>query len=409
MKILIHRGASEIGGSCIELMHNGKSILLDYGRPLDANAPIVPHSLLPERISAIIASHLHQDHIGMADSLAVPVYIGTQALAMLREAAVWVSHTPALDNAVAYQPLKAFEVAGFRITPYPVDHSAFDSYAFLIEAGGKRVFYSGDFRDSGYTAYKTERLFVQPPQDIDLLLMEGTTIGSVINSAGFATHGNTKEADLIDMICTTVKPAGCTVEDNAGMVLFAASSQNIDRLVTAYKAANKLGRKFVIDAYAYSMLKATGVKSIQSALANMLVYIPQYQRVKIKNEQLFDKLCPRKQRIFIEELAQSPEKYLILYRNAHIYDFSVDMLKNAIVLYSQWSGYLTGDSHIERFVQQHGLPLRHVHTSGHADIATLQRLAQALKPKVLVPVHSEYPELYSEYFENVKVVSEINL
>ena len=41
------------------------------------------------------------------------------------------------------------EIGPFRITPQLVDHSAFDAYALLVEADGKRVYYSGDFRAHG--------------------------------------------------------------------------------------------------------------------------------------------------------------------------------------------------------------------------------------------------------------------
>ena len=34
----------------------------------------------------------------------------------------------------------------FTVTPYLVDHSAFDSYAVLVEVAGRRLFYSGDVR-----------------------------------------------------------------------------------------------------------------------------------------------------------------------------------------------------------------------------------------------------------------------
>ncbi|MFC7483088.1 hypothetical protein ACFQX7_28070 [Luedemannella flava] len=34
MRVRIHRGAREIGGSCVELQAAGESILLDLGRPL---------------------------------------------------------------------------------------------------------------------------------------------------------------------------------------------------------------------------------------------------------------------------------------------------------------------------------------------------------------------------------------
>ena len=35
MRVRIHRGAHEIGGSCVEIEHHGKRIVLDVGRPLD--------------------------------------------------------------------------------------------------------------------------------------------------------------------------------------------------------------------------------------------------------------------------------------------------------------------------------------------------------------------------------------
>ena len=36
MRIRIHRGTKEIGGTCIEIEAQGKSIALDVGLPLDA-------------------------------------------------------------------------------------------------------------------------------------------------------------------------------------------------------------------------------------------------------------------------------------------------------------------------------------------------------------------------------------
>lgn len=37
-------------------------------------------------------------------------------------------------------------VDDIRITPYTVDHAAYDACAFLIEAEGRRILYSGDIR-----------------------------------------------------------------------------------------------------------------------------------------------------------------------------------------------------------------------------------------------------------------------
>ena len=69
-----------------------------------------------------------------------------------------------------------------------MDHSAFDAYALLVEADGKRVYYSGDFRGHGRKAALFEGMVRNPPGNIDVLLMEGTTIGRTGSEEGFATE-----------------------------------------------------------------------------------------------------------------------------------------------------------------------------------------------------------------------------
>jgi mRNA degradation ribonuclease J1/J2 len=55
-----------------------------------------------------------------------------------------------------------FRIGAFSVTPYLMDHSAFDSYGFLVCGGGKSVFYSGDFRGHGRKAGLLDRLVKSP-------------------------------------------------------------------------------------------------------------------------------------------------------------------------------------------------------------------------------------------------------
>ncbi len=41
-------------------------------------------------------------------------------------------------------------IKDITITPYIVDHSAYNSFMFLIEADGKRILHTGDYRNHGY-------------------------------------------------------------------------------------------------------------------------------------------------------------------------------------------------------------------------------------------------------------------
>ena len=88
------------------------------------------------------------------------------------------------------------------------------------------------------------------PGGIDVLLMEGTTIGRAGTSEGFATEN--------DLEREFVRAFGAT----KGLHFVWTSSQNIDRLVTIFRAAKRTGRVLLIDLYTAVVLEATGRDTI---------------------------------------------------------------------------------------------------------------------------------------------------
>jgi ribonuclease J len=149
MKVTIHKGSHEIGGTCIQLSSGKTSILLDAGLPLGADSKPVDLSHLS--VDALLVSHPHQDHFGLMASLpsSTPVFIGKLARSLIDAPLVFRGkdrYALEFHDFKAWQP---FTIGDFTITPYLVDHSAADAYAFLIEAEGKRLFYSGDLRSHG--------------------------------------------------------------------------------------------------------------------------------------------------------------------------------------------------------------------------------------------------------------------
>ena len=100
MKVRIHRGTEQIGGTCIEVESSGSRIVLDVGLPLDA--PDDDHErLLPdvpgfrdadESLLGVVISHPHQDHFGLAKHVGsgVQVYVGEAAHNILTAASHYV-------------------------------------------------------------------------------------------------------------------------------------------------------------------------------------------------------------------------------------------------------------------------------------------------------------------------------
>lgn len=191
------------------------------------------------------------------------------------------------------------------------------------------------------------------------------------------------------------------------MVLVWSSGQNIDRLVTAFKACKRTGRKFVIDMYTAEILRATGNSKLpQGSWPGIKVFLPESQKNQIKRHRLYEVANSYKaSRIYPEELAEAPGNFVMLFRPSMTRDLEqAGCLKGAHVIYSLWPGYLKQERQrpFLEWLERHKIPLTHCHTSGHASITDLKKFAKAVAPKILVPIHSFETKRFKEFFDNVE-------
>lgn len=291
---------------------------------------------------------------------------------------------------------KTFDLGPFRITPYLIDHSAYDAYSILIEADGKRLFYSGDFRMHGRKAKLTQKLMASPPEKIDVLLLEGSTLGRVGYEESFPD-----EAEIEDTLAAVF-------EDATGLTLVHTSAQNIDRVVSIFRACKKTGKTLVIDLYTAVVLEATGNKNIpQSDWPEMALYVPEKQRIQIKQNQWFALLKKHlKNRIYIGNLQSIANKSVLLFRPLHMQDLeNGGLLDDALYIFSQWEGYWEQDSnsYLRDWLNKYTVPKVSIHTSGHASPSDLKRFAVALAPERIVPIHTFRPEKYHDLFDSVEM------
>lgn len=408
MKACIHRGATQIGGSCVELEHEGQRLLIDLGLPLDAEDASeirVPVSLnlevgqLGESSQlTVVLSHPHMDHYGLMQHLPIGTQVctGQAARSIIRAATPFTGQPVVSLDGPNLIDRETLEIGSFKVTPFLVDHSAYDAYSLLIEAGGRRVFYSGDFRGHGRKAALFEKMLQQPPTPIHALLMEGTSIGRP-DSEDFLYP---TEHMLEEQMTIAFK-------ETTGLAIVHTSAQNIDRVVTMFRAARKTGRVLVIDLYTAAILEATGNENLpQSSWDGVALYVPQRQRIQIKKGGWFDLLERHKsRRIYAETIAKNPEKYTLLFRPLHMKDLSdAGCLAGSGFIYSQWQGYWDSGSYdkVKEWLSLHGIPLHNIHTSGHADPTSLKRFVGALAPDRLVPIHSFHPEKFTWLYPEVE-------
>ena len=126
-------------------------ILIDIGLPLDSKASEDNLNLynpsIEGNIDAVFISHYHLDHYGLLPLLdeSIPVYVSEGTKNIFGINAIFL-HQKEMKNLNVIKPLNEIRIKDISIIPYTVDHSAYDAMAFLIEAEGKRILYSGDIR-----------------------------------------------------------------------------------------------------------------------------------------------------------------------------------------------------------------------------------------------------------------------
>jgi ribonuclease J len=424
VKLIIHRGSKEIGGSCVEVSAGETRAIIDLGMPLvdackkpfnskalggKSIKELVDGHVLPavsglydgekSGINAIILSHAHQDHYGFLRYINpdIPVYMSMGAKILIEISDLFIPTKANLRNVVPFEMWHPFNIGDLTITPYLVDHSAFDAAAFLIESDGKKMFYSGDLRGHGRKKVLFDKLLSSPPGDIDYLLLEGSMLG---RENGQYQDEKAVEERMVNLF---------RKKDNIAFVF--CSSQNIDRLVSIYRAVKRSGSLLVIDLYTAYIL---------DRLSTISKHLPQFDwdEVRVKYFQSHAKVLVdsnqkellykyRKAKIEIEDIDKNKKNIVMLMRDNSIFRACLRKLTNlegALAIYSMWDGYVTDK--FRDILAERGISYEHVHTSGHAVVSDLQRLADAINPGCIIPIHTFNPQNYPSLFRNVRLVAD---
>jgi ribonuclease J len=419
MRFKIHRGTKEIGGSCVEVRTESTRILLDFGMPLvekdgkefdfgkyktSKPTELVEKGVLPNiegfydssknLIDGVIISHPHQDHYGLANFINddVQYYLGEATHKIIELNNLFTPQEIHLKNTNYFEKETTFKIGNISITPYWADHSAFDAYSFLVEADGKSLFYSGDFRSHGRKAKAFYWFTHNAPQNVDYLLLEGTTISR--NNKPFKTEPEI-ENELIEVF-----------KQQGKINLIYTSGQNIDRLTSIYRACKRTGKIFVVDVYVAKVLKElskyAGIPYPSENFENLKVMFPFFTSRRLKNEGNEKILYEfKKFKITKEEISNQSEKIVMIVRPSMQKDLeNIHRIEGGNFIYSMWEGYLqkSGTMKFVDYLTNRKFTLHKIHTSGHADTKTLKKMVEAIKPKNIVPIHTFEGDKYKDIF-----------
>lgn len=405
MKLIIHRGTQHIGGSCVELSKERTRIIFDIGQMLPSiedgthviktEPPIIEGLYKDDKksVDAIFVSHGHWDHIGLIEEVhpSIPIFIGEQALNIVNMTARFTGGQSIINPANLLVSGKEIKMGDIWITPYLVDHSGFDAYAFIIKADGKCIVYTGDFRDHGRKKLATNYFTSHIPKGIDALLVEGTMMSRL--------------GERIETENWIEDQAYHFMKRRNTPIFVVQSSTNIDRLVGMYKAAKKSGRIFVIDIFTAHILSQLGSSIPKPGqFHDIRVFYPFNLTKRMFNRRDGESLLKRFSHHLIsrKELGERNDYCMIIRGSMHSDLQHIRNLQNAGVIYSMWRGYKKDNQmkSLLKDMKQREMEIIDLHTSGHASVKTIKSIIQRSEPKKLIPIHTEKPGQFSEEYKD---------
>lgn len=334
MQIRVLKGTRQIGGVFTEITSEKARIIIDFGEDLDGIKRLENIVGLTTGVPAydgVIITHNHQDHMGRIDDVLPQIDVYMSDLSrQIYERVFCFSKTKGniSRKTINIKDGKTFRIKDIKITPYIVDHSAYNSFMILVEANGKRILHTGDFRNHGYKGKLLEST-LRKIGKVDVVITEGTTLSrKQIKSK--------TEDELVNEISEATK--------NYNQVLMLMSTTNIDRVTTMQKVANRTGKIVIHDIVLSNVLQLV-TQCIPNALNNKNVYVflPANNYIKKDLPEYKQYIEPYQEKINVTG-KKLHEDFIMNVRVSMLRDIErlkniSKVLNNACVVYSMWDGY----------------------------------------------------------------------
>ena len=385
MNIIIHRGTHQIGGSAIEISTASTRIILDFGNELSLDEKYTPINLDIEGVTkglpdcnGIVISHYHMDHLGQLTSALpeIPLYMGelSKEVAMISAEYQDKNLYLRLLGANTFRGGEAFTIGDIRIRPLVIDHSAADSYMFVIEAEGKHVLYTGDFRMHGLRHHILDQLVNTYIGEVDVLITEGTSLSRDADKY-------ISEAAVLDDISSYIQ--------DGKYVFVMCSSTNIDRIMGIWQNM-PTDKVLICDAYQ---------KRILDTVINNVYYESSLYR-RHDSPLVLNKGSYLKYYMdhgFVS-LVRGTENFI-----SQIKEFPKDDVR---IIYSMWTGYIEENLALKTLLETY--PTYICHASGHVSKDDLIKFIELVNPDAIIPVHTDNPERLEELVphRNVYIVND---
>ena len=393
----------QIGGCITEIATTHSRIFIDMGDNLpglEVQLTDVQKQAFVENLcnhnkrthEAVIYTHGHFDHVGMLEYVPASMdqYMsqGTQDILLLKEEVLLtglelegrngdenrfrmqrIRDCKTWQRPPRYHKPQSWQIGDIKITPLFVSHSIFDAHMLLIEAEGKRILHTGDYRGHGYISKGLFPTLQRYIKQVDVLITEGTLLNQEQEASTEWILSQRMEAKMKEF----------------KYVFVLASATDIERLMTIENAARKANRFFVT----YSLLldkTLTYFQSLKDGQTKKLFNTKRYKLSPSKPDRKRLKDMQDKGFAMVVGAAHSERVENIL----QFFD-----PEETLFIYSAWDGYYQLPEQIEAnpgYRQMRSLfkNVVDIHTSGHADRNTIEKVIKTVYPReAIIGIHKD--------------------
>lgn len=258
---------------------------------------------------------------------------------------------------------ESISIGDIRVTPFSCCHSIYDSHMFLIQADGKRIWHTGDYREHGYRGKDLFPTLEEYATDIDVLITEGT----MLKSEGRCIH-ECRVSDEMQREMQTFK-----------YVFILASATDIERLAAIKEACREASKPlYICSLFIHKTMEYFTER--ESALSEGLfsfapLFYKDYKLKKIKRTgmaMIVGTSQMERVRGLLDRLPQS----------------------ETLLIYSSWDGYYKEPEQVKvnpkyKEFREMFHNVVDIHTSGHADRPTIEAVIKAVKPKEVICIHKD--------------------
>ncbi|MGB9839782.1 exonuclease [Thermovenabulum sp.] len=292
------------------------------------------------------------------------------------------------------------ELGDLRVISWPVDHSVPGASAYAIETSEGWVVYTGDLRLHGKNGGLTRKFFNEAAKlNPVALICEGTHPGTI---------NPVTEEQVAQNCFDAVKKA-------KGVVVADFGPRNVERLLSFLSIAKETKRKLVLtskDIYLLEALNCADEPEIPNPLAEDLILL--YDRPKTRRdkweEALYDRFDSSKI-VDAEVIKQNPKDYILCFSYYDFHAFLDIEPKGGTYIYSSSEAYdeemLIDHNRIKNWIEYFGFELygslgrdrekSGFHASGHIHGPGIEEMVETIKPRVLIPIHTQDKEFFKRF------------